>query len=204
MSAPEFAYHSQTDLGPMTSRPLTPQRFGDMETVFGERGVARRCFCMYWRRPDGGYGDRRDNRDRFADRAATGRPPGLIGYLHDVEPVGWVQVGPREEFPTLDRSKLLRRIDDLDVWSLNCFVVRAGHRKRGVGAGLLAGAIEYAKHEGAQVVEAYPVDGPRSSSVDYFTGTLSMFAQHGFVELVRRNDSRPIVRLEVSRAAPGS
>jgi GNAT superfamily N-acetyltransferase len=198
MSTSQWAHHSETDLGPMTSRPLTPERFADMEVVFGERGVARNCFCMYWRRPDGGYGDDRDNKERFAERASIGRPPGLIGYLPADVPVGWVQVGPRQEFPTLDRSRLLRRPDGVDVWSINCFVVRAGHRKRGVGAGLLAAAIDYARHEGASVIEAYPVDGPRSSSVDYYTGTLSMFEQHGFVELIRRNETRPIVRLTVS------
>jgi hypothetical protein len=62
---------------------------------------------------------------------------------------------------------------------------------------LLTAAIAFAKHEGAEVIEAYPVDGPRSSSVDYFTGTLGMFDQHGFVELIRRNDTRPMVRLTV-------
>jgi GNAT superfamily N-acetyltransferase len=172
-----------------------------MEIVFGERGVARRCFCMYWRRPDEGYDDKRDNKDRFAVRAAKGRPPGLIGYIapddRTDDPVGWVQVGPREEFPTLGRSRLLRRPDDVDVWSINCFVVRAGHRKRGVGAGMAAAAIEFAKAEGAGVIEAYPVDGTRSSAVDYYTGTLSMFAEHGFVEVIRRNETRPIVRLKV-------
>ena len=196
MPEPTWAHHTETDLGPMTCRPLTPERFGDMETIFGERGVARRCFCMHWRRPDGGFGDKRDNRDRFADIAAEGRPPGLIGYVEE-NPVGWVQVGPRDEFPTMERSRLLRRPDDIDVWSINCFVVRAGHRKRGVGAGLLAAAIDFAKHEGAEVIEAYPVDGPRSSSVDYFTGTMGMFEEHGFAELIRRNETRPIVRLSV-------
>ena len=110
---------------------------------------------------------------------------------------GGCRSGPRHDFPTLDRSRLLKRVDDLEPWSINCFVVRTGYRKRGVGAGLLAAAIAFAKHEGAEVIEAYPVDGPRSSAVDYFTGTLSMFDEHGFVELIRRNDSRPIVRLTV-------
>ena len=151
---------------------------------------------MHWRRPDGGFGDKRDNKDRFAERASSGRPPGLLGYL-DSAPVGWVQVGPREEFPTIDRSRLLKPVDDVDSWSINCFVVRTGHRKRGIGAGLLAAAIEFAKAEGAAVIEAYPVDGVRSSAVDLFTGTLGMFEEHGFVEIIRRNDSRPIVRLTV-------
>lgn len=189
----DWFHVSPTPMGPMTCRPLTMGRFSDMEEVFGERGTARRCFCMHWRYPDGGFGDRRDNRDRFAERVAQGRPPGLLGYL-DETPVGWVQVGPRDEFPTVQRSPLLRPVDDLEVWAINCFVVRTGHRRRGVGKGLLQAAIEYAKDQGAPVIEAYPVDGERSSAVDYFTGTLSMFEAHGFAEVIRRNETRPIVR----------
>jgi GNAT superfamily N-acetyltransferase len=85
----------------------------------------------------------------------------------------------------------------LEPWSINCFVVRTGERRQGIGKGLLTAAIEYAKSQGAKVIEAYPVDGARESAVDYFTGTLSMFADHGFVEVIRRNDTRPIVRLTV-------
>lgn len=187
---------AETDAGTLTCRPLTNERFGDMEAVFGDRGVARRCFCMHWRRPDGGYGDERDNRDRFADEALGGPPLGLIGYI-DGEPIGWVQVGPRSDFPTLARSRLLKAVDELDPWTINCFVVKAGERSQGIGRGLLAGAIEYAKHRGAKVIEAYPVDGRRESLVDYFTGTLGMFSEHGFAEVLRRNDTRPIVRLTV-------
>ncbi len=176
--------------------PLTARRFADIERVFGERGVARRCFCMHWRRPDGGYEDERDNKDRFAEIAAQGPPPGLIGYVDD-EPVGWVQVGPRDDFPTIRRSHLLHPVDEVEPWSINCFVVRTGERRQGIGRGLLAAAIEYAKSKGAEVIEAYPVDGERSSAVDYFTGTLGMFGEHGFVEIIRRNETRPIVRLTV-------
>jgi GNAT superfamily N-acetyltransferase len=192
----DWSHFSETDAGSMTSVPLTPDRFPDMEQVFGERGAARRCFCMHWRRPDGGFGDARDNRDRFADRAAQGRPPGLLGYIEGT-PVGWVQVGPRDEFPTVERSRLLKPVDDVETWSINCFVVRTGHRRRGIGAGLLAAAMDFAKHQGAKMIEAYPVDGERASVVDYFTGTIGMFNEHGFVEIIRRNDTRPIVRLSV-------
>lgn len=186
-----------TSAGPLVCHPLTPKRFADMETVFGDRGVARRCFCMHWRRPDGGFDDERDNRDRFAEITSEGPAPGLIGYI-GTDPVGWVQVGPREDFPTIYRSRLLKPVDDVETWSINCFVVRVGHRRRGIGAGLLSAAISYAKRQGARVIEAYPVDGERASAVDYFTGTLGMFAEHGFAELTRRNDTRPIVRLTVA------
>ncbi|HEX6300513.1 MAG TPA: GNAT family N-acetyltransferase [Acidimicrobiia bacterium] len=187
-------FRSDTEAGEMKCVPLTPERFPDMEKVFGERGVARRCFCMYWRRPKGGFGDDRDNRDRFADVASEGPPPGLLGYI-DGRPVGWVQVGPRSDFPTLGRSRLLKPVDEVEPWTINCFVVKVGERRQGIGRGLLEAAIAYAKEQGAEVVEAYPVDGTRESVVDYFTGTLGMFNEHGFVEMIRRNDTRPIVRL---------
>jgi len=196
VSGVDWSYTTETDEGVMVSVPLTAERFSDMEAIFGERGTPRRCFCMHWRRPDGGFGDQRDNRDRFAERLTGDRPPGLLGYV-DRTPVGWVQLGPRSEFPTLRRSRLLAPVDGVDAWSINCFVVRVGHRRSRIGKGLLAAAIQYAIREGASVIEAYPVDGKRSGAGDYFTGTMGMFDEHGFVEITRRNDTRPIVRLQV-------
>ena len=134
--------------------------------------------------------------DGFADIAKAGPPPGLIGYI-DGLPKGWVQVGPRANFPAVARSRLFKPVDEVEPWAINCFVVRAGERRQGIGKGLLDAAIDYAKAHGAEVIEAYPVDGARASVVDYFTGTQSMFEEHGFVEIIRRNDTRPIVRLTV-------
>ncbi|MEX1093877.1 MAG: GNAT family N-acetyltransferase [Acidimicrobiia bacterium] len=190
----DWSHTTAAAAGSLECRPLTPERFRDMEIVLGERGVARRCFCMHWRRPDGGYHDDLDNKERYAAVVAAGPPPGLIGYIGD-EPLGWVQVGPRSHFPTISRSRLLKPVDAADVWSINCFVVRVGHRSQGIGRGMLAAAIRYARDLGASAVEAYPVDGERTSVVDYFTGTLGMFEDEGFVELIRRNETRPIVRL---------
>jgi GNAT superfamily N-acetyltransferase len=192
----DWLHRAEIEDGILLSRPATPDRFGDLETVMGEQAVTRRCFCMHWRRPQGGYGDERPNRDRFADVVAEGPPPGLIGYLDDV-PVAWVQVGPREEFPTIYRSHLLKPTDELEAWSVNCFVVRSGFRRRGIAQALLDAALAYAGHLGARLVEAYPVDGVRSSVVDYFTGTLGMFTRRGFEEIERRNETRPIVRLRL-------
>ena len=177
----------------MTAVPATPDLLGDLDMVMGGRGTARRCYCMYWRRPDGGFGDERDNRERFAEVLASQRPPGLIGYVSG-EPVGWVQIGLRSEFPTTWRSPLVKPEDDDDPWVINCFVVRTGRRKQGVAAGLLAAALAWVERHGGGVVEAYPVEGNRTSSVDLYTGTLGMFEANGFSVLRRVKDSRPIVR----------
>lgn len=192
----EWSHTTKCDGFSVVSRPVTADRFGDLEAVMDEKAVTRNCFCMYWRRPNGGFGDERPNRDRFAQRVDEGPPPGLIAYL-DGEPVGWVQVGPRREFPTIGRSRLLKPVDDLEVWTVNCFVVRSRFRRRGVGHALLEAALAYAGHSGATVVEGYPVDGERTSVVDYYTGTLGMFSRRGFEEIERRNQTRPIVRLQL-------
>jgi len=192
----DWAVSVEVGEGALIARPLTPERFGDIEAVFGETGVARHCFCNHWRRPDGGFSDNRSTRDRFADRVNEGRPPGLIGYLDEV-PAGWVQVGPRDEFPTIGRSRLLRPIDDAETWSINCFVTRVGYRRRGVATALLTAAKAFARNQGAHLVEGYPVDGERTSAVDYFTGTLGMFQEEGFVEILRRNPTRPVVRVQI-------
>ena len=141
-------------------------------------------------------GDDRDNRDRFADVVAQGAPPGLVGYLSG-DPVGWVQVALRSDFPTILRSRLVRPVDDVEAWSINCFVVRVGYRHKGVASGLAAAAVAYAKAAGASVVEAYPVDGATWSAADYYTGSLGMFLDLGFAEVTRRKATRPIVRLAV-------
>jgi GNAT superfamily N-acetyltransferase len=192
----EWSFSAEIDEGTLEARLLTPQRFTDIEQVFGVAGAAHRCFCIHWRRPDGGFLDQRSTRDRFADRVAEGRAPGLIGYLAEV-PVGWVQVGPRDEFPTLERSRLFKPADDVESWSINCFVTRVGYRRRGIATTLLSAAVAFARDEGASLIEGYPVDGERASAVDYFVGTLGMFQEEGFVEILRRDPTRPIVRATV-------
>lgn len=192
----DWSHSVEIEGGVLVCRPVTPSRFPDLDIVMGEMAVTRKCFCMHWRRPDGGYRDDRDNRARFAERVGEGRPPGLVGYVGN-EPVGWVQLGPRHEFPTIYRSRLLKPKEDDDAWTINCFVVRSGYRKRGVGQALLDAALAWGVAQGAGTVEGYPVDGERSSVVDYFTGTLGMFSRRGFVEVERRNDTRPIVRLDL-------
>jgi hypothetical protein len=84
------------------------------------------------------------------------------------------------------------------VWSISCFYIDRNNRRQGVAKELLAGAVRFAKAQGAEVVEAYPIDtGPKSpGSSALFTGTLSMFLEAGFSEVARRG-GRPIVRLTV-------
>lgn len=186
-------------------RPLTPGRWSDLETVFGAAGcsVARGCWCMCYRRSGSRGGIPEGTTHAQANRADlkalvdTGRPPGLIGYDGKV-PVGWISLGPREEFLKLRRSPVMKAVDETPVWSIVCFVVPSRYRGQGVAHAMLAGAMDYARRRGARVLEAYPVDAARRTHDDaMWFGAKSMFDAAGFVEVIRRRPRRPIVRLTV-------
>jgi len=187
----------------LTIAPLTPDRWSDLEAIFRARGcsVARGCWCMAYRVSGPGEPPPRGMTRSQANRASlkalvdAGNPPGLIGY-HGKVPVGWVSIGPREEFARLARSPVMKPVDEKPVWSVICFVVPTEHRGQGVARALLKGAVAYAKKRGATLVEAYPMDKPaRANDQDMWFGAKSMFDDAGFKEVARRKPQRPIVRI---------
>jgi ribosomal protein S18 acetylase RimI-like enzyme len=187
--------------------PLTPARWPDLEALFAAKGcsMARHCWCMAYRRsgaaerpvPDGATQARRNRADLKAlvDR---GPPPGLIAYQGKV-PVGWVTLGPRDDFARLAKSPVMKPVDELPVWSIVCFVVPPEHRGQGVARALLDASVAYAKKHGATLVEAYPVDKPvRSNDTFMWFGAKSMYDQAGFTEVARRKPQRPVVRIRTA------
>lgn len=187
-----------------TILPLTPGRWPDLEAIFNAKGcsIARGCWCMAYRlsgsREPLPPGMTRAQANRAALKALVdaGHPPGLIGYRGKV-PVGWVSIGPREEYAKLKRSPVMKAVDEQPVWSITCFVVPAEYRGQGVAQALLKGAVAYAKKQGATLVEAYPVDKPTRSNDNYmWFGAKSMYDNAGFKEVARRKPQRPIVRIK--------
>ncbi len=184
--------------------PLTPDRWPDLEAVFNAKGcsVARGCWCMAYRLSGkleplpSGITRAQANRAALKALVDAGNPPGLIGY-HGTEPVGWISIGPREEYARLKRSPVMKAVDEQPVWSVVCFVVPAEHRGQGIARALLKEAVAYAKEQGATLVEAYPVDKPGRSKDDYmWFGAKTMYDKAGFQEVARRKPQRPIVRLK--------
>jgi GNAT superfamily N-acetyltransferase len=181
--------------------PLTPDRWADLETLFGPRGAVGGCWCMYWRlkRSEFDLLKGEGNRAALKDLVDEGSPPGLIAY-QDEKPVGWVSLAPRQEFSTLERSRTLARVDDLPVWSVVCFYIDKNYRRQGLSSRLLEAAAEFARAQGASILEGYPVE-PKEGIVPpvfAFTGLASVFRDAGFVEVERRSATRPIMRKDLS------
>lgn len=186
-------------------------RWDDVATVFGTRGDPSWCWCQYFLTTGRAYGeDAARNRDALREELAStspGRSVGLIAY-EGSEPIGWAQLGPRSRFPRVTGSRAERRLtDDTGLpeggaWRVTCFVVRVGHRRRGVAAALLDAAVGHARDAGATRVEGRPVDveareGGRAGSAMLYPGVLSTFLAAGFREVGRTTATRPVVVLDL-------
>jgi GNAT superfamily N-acetyltransferase len=135
------------------------------------------------------------NRRAFKALVDGGMFTGLLAYRGRT-PVGWISFGPREDFAKLQRSPVMKPVDDRPVWSIICFVVPAEFRGQGVAGALLRGAIAFAKRRGVKLLEAYPVDRRgRLNDDQLWFGAKSMFDACGFEEVARRKPTRPVVRL---------
>lgn len=187
----------------LTVIPLTPDRLDDLATVFDQPGDPKWCWCASFRIPHNVKSRPPAENRAVLEAAAERRPPGLIAY-RDSRAVGWVSLGPREDFVKLATLKVLAPVDDRPVWSIVCFVVARAARGQGVARQLLAAAVDHARAEGATTLEAYPADpgGERMHVADAYKGTLSMFERAGFEVVARRRWSaktveRLTVRLEL-------
>ena len=183
--------------------PATPDRWRDLEALFGPRGAVGGCWCMWWRLKRSEFDKRqgRGNQRALKKIVESGEEPGIIAYAGG-QPIGWCAVAPREAYPVLDRSWTLKRVDDRPVWSVTCFFIAKAFRRKGVTVALLKAAIDYARQRGATIVEGYPVEPRKGSMPDAFafTGTASAFHRAGFAEMLRRSETRPIMRYVIEES----
>jgi len=180
----------------METIPLTSERWQDFETLFGVRGACGGCWCMWWRVPRKQFSAQGNagNKQMMKQIVDSGEVPGLLGYI-DGQPAGWVAVGPREVFVALEHSRVLARVDDQPVWSINCFFIAKPYRSQGLTLELIEAATTYAQAHGAKIVEGYPFDHTtRQPDYSAYRGHELVFLKAGFVEAARRSEHYPVMR----------
>jgi GNAT superfamily N-acetyltransferase len=188
---------------PPTARPLTVERLGDLEELFGTNKTTQGCYCMWFLSPirevHSGWGT--VNRDRFNALAAEAREPmGLLAY-RDGEAVGWCAAGPRARYARMLKAPTLRNRDpaeDERVWLVPCFFVRRDARRTGVMTTLLQAATRLARKHGAPAIEGFPRAGDqRHSAADAYLGVEPLFAACGFSVVDRPSAARVIMRRDL-------
>ncbi|MFY9557360.1 MAG: GNAT family N-acetyltransferase [Blastocatellia bacterium] len=163
---------------------------------------------MWWRLKRSVFEKQKGEKNKIAFKAVvdSGEIPGIIAYANG-NPVGWCALAPRETYSALDRSRVLKPIDDSPVWSIVCLFIAKPYRRKGISVELLKAAADHVRKRGGKIVEGYPVEPRKDEMPDAFawTGLASAFRKAGFVECARRSETRPIMRCEVSsQKTPGS
>ena len=187
----------QADVSNLEFYPLNGERWVDFEKLFGKSGACGGCWCMWWRLTRSEFERQKGEGNRKAIKRIvdSGGVLGILAYANN-QAVAWCSVAPREAYPTLERSRTLKRVDDKPVWSIVCFFVAKPFRGKGIMSKLLGAAIEYVSKHGGKIVEAYPVKpkGGRMPAAFAYTGLASTFQKAGFVEVARHSEKRPIMR----------
>lgn len=184
--------------------PVTAERWSDLERLFGERGACGGCWCMWWRLTRAQYDAQKGQQNKAALKQLidTGATPGILAYAQG-EPVGWCAIEPRERYAALERSHILKPVDDQPVWSVTCFFIAKPFRRKGMTTALLQAAVAYARKQGAAMVEGYPLEPKTGGTPEVyaFTGLASAFRKAGFIEVVRRSETRPLMRYTITDQA---
>lgn len=177
-------------------KPLTADTWEAFEQLLGPRGACGGCWCMTWRlhKADFDKGKSGGNKKAIQKLARKNEPIGMIAFAGN-EPAGWCAIAPREKYIRLEKSRALKPVDDQPVWSVSCFFIAKAHRRKGLSVTLLKAAVQFAKDQGAEIIEAYPVEPKDKKMPDVFawTGIVTTYTKAGFVE-VARHTVRPILR----------
>lgn len=178
--------------------PLTFKNWDKFEDLFGPRGACGNCWCMFYRLGNKAFHDgktKEGNKTAMKEIVWTEKPAGLLGFTGD-KAIAWCAFAPREDFPRLEKSRVHKRIDDKEVWSIPCFFIDKAYRRAGLTIKLLKEAISYARENGIKVIEAYPAIPTKEKLPDSFAwiGLYSSFEHAGFEIVDRKSKNRPMVR----------
>jgi GNAT superfamily N-acetyltransferase len=174
-------------------------RWDDFTSFMAPRTPGGRgCVCMVYRNSS------LDMPGRIAHMCAlcASEPgPGVLAYV-DGEVAGWCSAAPKSTYRALVNSRTIPHVRDEDAWSVVCFVVRPGFRRRGLMHQLLDGAVRHAHARGATALEGYPEEpgSERTDQTSGYVGTVQLF--RGTRIRARPADCRPARRQAPLARAP--
>lgn len=145
-------------------------------------GFPSGCWCMGFH-PEGVGKDTNPalNRKRKQQRVCEGTAHAALVFDGD-DCVGWCQFGPPDELPRIkSRAAYQRDQTPPPDWRIACCYVGKGHRRRGVSAAGLAGALDLIAGLGGGTVEGYPEPADAVPAGFLYNGALSTYEKLGFI-----------------------
>jgi GNAT superfamily N-acetyltransferase len=136
-----------------------------------------------WFHPDGPERKILGNRGYKQRLVLEGRAHAALVFHGDTA-VAWCEYGPVEELPNIyHRKQYEADAERTPDYRLTCLFVDRTHRRTGVAAVAVRGALTLIGQAGGGLVEAYPQDtvpGKKVSASFLYNGTRSLFEQVGF------------------------
>jgi len=178
-------------------RPVTTETLQDFTDFRDTNPVCAACSCMKWRTHAALFPHMtgKDRAVAFDALVGSGAPVGVMAY-RDGSPVGWCSVAPRNTLVALKSRSYPPGADVTRIWAVTCLYVDPRHRREGISVRLLRAAVEYARSEGARMIEGYPVESRRDPTSS--SGSPSTFRRAGFLDSTplgrRRHVMRNVVR----------
>jgi len=116
----------------------------------------------------------------------------------DDEAVAWCEYGTPQELPNIyHRKEYEAQLDRLPDYRITCMFVDKKHRRKGMTAVALRGALDLISQAGGGVVEAYPHDTNGQKVSVLYNGTRSLFEQAGFSYVRPKGTKNCVMRKEI-------
>jgi len=159
-------------------------------------GIFGGCWCVGFH-PDApsGAANRRDSK---LARVRAGTTHAALVFEGD-DCLGWAQFGSPEELPKIkNRAEYEKTRDhDLPDWRIACCFAGKGHRRQGVNAAAIAGALELIAGLGGGTVEGYPEPADAVPAGFLYHGALTTYEALGFTRDRKVGKHRWVVRTVV-------
>jgi GNAT superfamily N-acetyltransferase len=197
----------------MTPRPTVVRATGAhgalLAELFERSGCA--CHCRYFHFEGDKHGwqarlasGEHENRSELLARLSTGSPEALgVVALERGRALGWLKLAPADLMQRQYQQRLFRGLPCFDrdpegVFTLGCFLVDPGARRKGVARALLHGAIGLSRELGARAIEAFPNRKPEARDEELWQGPYSLLSAAGFQMISDTgtpNTPYPVMRL---------
>jgi GNAT superfamily N-acetyltransferase len=172
----------QMDTNRFTIKPLDMTTWDAFAALVEQNGgIFGGCWCMGFHPEETTHLDAdQPHREQKLDRVRAGTAHAALVFDGD-DCVGWCQFGSPAEVPRIKSRKEYdkHQVEQPD-WRIACCFVGKGHRRQGVAAAALTGALELIAELGGGTVEGYPEPATDVPAGFLYHGVLSTFEDAGF------------------------
>jgi GNAT superfamily N-acetyltransferase len=189
-----------------TVRPLGPDTWEPYARLIERHnGVWGGCWCLAFhpKSPERGRSFE-GNRELKRRLVESGLAHAAVVFAGD-HAIGWCQYGTPAELPSIYHRKAYEAgLVEPPDYRITCFFVDRDHRREGVAAVALRGAMDLIAAAGGGAVEGYPQDtqGKKTSASFLYNGTRRLFERAGFVYERPKGKNHCVMRTRIAPSRP--